>query len=64
MDASAKFEVALKHENHRNIDGEKLWRKLIFISDLLEKSMCPLDIPKFLENIHFILLLMLHIEFC
>jgi hypothetical protein len=61
MDASAKFEVALKHENH---DGEKLWRKLMFISDLLEKSMCPLDIPKFLENIHFILLLMLHIEFC
>jgi hypothetical protein len=38
MDASAKFEVALKHENHRNIDGEKLWRKSIFISDLLEKS--------------------------
>jgi hypothetical protein len=53
----------LLHENHRNIDGEELWRKLIFISGLIEKSMGPLDILKFLESVPFILLLMLDIEF-
>jgi hypothetical protein len=49
-DACAKLEAALTHEKHRDIDGEELWRELIFIKDLLEKSMGPLDILKFLEK--------------
>jgi hypothetical protein len=46
----SKLEAALKHEKHRYIDGEELWVELIFIQDLLEKSMGPLDILKFLEK--------------
>jgi hypothetical protein len=48
--ACLKLEAALKHGNHRDIDGEELWQELIFIQDLLEKSMGPLDILKFLEK--------------
>ena len=33
-----------------DIDGEELCKELIFIKDLLEKSMGPLDILKFLEK--------------
>nr|XP_051218000.1 uncharacterized protein LOC127335384 [Lolium perenne] len=49
-DACVKLEAALTHEKHRDIDGEVLWRELIFIKDLLEKSMGPLDIRKCLEK--------------
>jgi hypothetical protein len=35
---------------HRDIDGADLWVELIFIQDMREKSMGPLDILKFLEK--------------
>jgi hypothetical protein len=47
-DACVKLDVALTHEDHGDIDGEELWRELIFIKELLEKSMGPLNILKFL----------------
>jgi hypothetical protein len=55
MDACIKLEAALTHqkdpdEKHKDIDGNELCRELIFIKDLLEKSMGPLDILKFLEK--------------
>ena len=58
MDACVKLEAALTHEvnsdgkdeKHMDIDGEELCKELIFIKDLLEKSMGPLDILKFLEK--------------
>ena len=37
-------------EKHKDIDGEELCKELMFIRDLLEKSMGPLDILKFLEK--------------
>ena len=54
-DACIKLEAALTHEpkdkkKHRDIDGEQLWLELVFIQDLLEKSIGPLDILKFLEK--------------
>jgi hypothetical protein len=53
-DACLKLEAALKHEKVDetlvDIDGEELWRELSLIQDLLEKSMGPLDILKFLEK--------------
>jgi hypothetical protein len=61
-DACLKLEAALKYkkhkvidgeellETHRDIDGADLWVELIFIQDMLEKSMGPLDILKFLEK--------------
>jgi hypothetical protein len=50
MDSCLKLEAALKHGEHKDIDGEQLWFELIFIQDLLKKSMGPLDILKFLEK--------------
>lgn len=49
-DPCVKREAALKHENRRKIHGEELWEELIFIHDLLEKSMDPLDTMKILEK--------------
>jgi hypothetical protein len=61
-DACLKLEAALKQEKHKVIDGEEvlethrdidgadLWVELIFIQDMLEKSMGPLNILKFLEK--------------
>jgi hypothetical protein len=53
-DACLKLEPALKHEKVDetlvDIDGEELWRELSLIQNLLEKSMGPLDILKFLEK--------------
>jgi hypothetical protein len=50
MDSCLKLEAALKHGEHKDIDGQQLWFELIFIQDLLEKSMGPLDILKVLEK--------------
>jgi hypothetical protein len=49
-DRCVKLEAALKHKNRRKIHGEELWEELIFIHDLLEKSMDPLDTMKILEK--------------
>jgi hypothetical protein len=80
-DACLKLEAAFKQEKHKVIDGEEvlethrdidgadLWMELIFIQDMLEKSMGPLDILKFLEkclylavaNIAYRILLTIHV---
>ena len=44
MDACVNLENALKSGEHKDIDGEELCYELIFVQDLLKKSMGPVDI--------------------
>lgn len=50
MAACVNLEDALKNGEHKDIDGQELFAELTFIQDLLEESMGPLDILKFLKK--------------
>ena len=53
MAACVNLETALKSGEHKDIDGHELFAELIIIQELLQGSMGPLDILKFLKKLRF-----------
>jgi len=51
MAACVNLETALKSGEHKDIDGHELFAELIIIQKLLQGSMGPLDILKFLKKL-------------
>ena len=51
MAAFVNLENALKSGEHKDIDGHELYAELIIIQELLQGSMGPLDILKFLKKL-------------
>ena len=51
MAACVNLENALRSGEHKDIDGQELFAELIIIQELLQGSMGPLDILKFLKKL-------------
>ena len=53
MAACVNLENALRSGEHKDIDGHELFAELIIIQKLIQGSMGPLDILKFLKKLRF-----------